>query len=86
MAILKKPEPKKRACQCPPPVTGTSALMSAARTLAPTSEERAMRREMNKIQLAMMKADLRKHVADAEMAELNVRITRRSNGFMQPGL
>jgi len=60
--------------------------MSAARTLAPTSEERAMRREMNKIQLAMMKADLRKHVADAEMAELNVRITRRSNGFMQPGL
>lgn len=71
MAILKKPEPKKRACQCPPPVTltGLSALMSAARTLAPTSEESAMRCEMNKIQLAMMKADLRKHVADADMAD-----------------
>lgn len=74
MAILKKPEPKKRACQCPPPVigrsaTGISALMGAARTLAPTSEESAMRREMNKIQLATMKADLRKHVADADMAE-----------------
>ena len=74
MAILKKPEPKKRACQCPPPVigrsaTGISALMSAGRTLAPTSEESAMRREMNKIQLATMKADLRKHVADADMAE-----------------
>ena len=69
MAILKKPEPKKRACQCPPPVTGMSALMSAARTLAPTLEESAMRREMNKIQLATMKADLRKHAADADIAE-----------------
>jgi len=70
MAILKKPEPKKRACQCPPPVTGgISGLMGAARTLAPTSEESAMRREMSKIQLATMKADLRKHVADADMAE-----------------
>ena len=69
MAILKKPKPKKRACQCPSPVTGMSALMSAARTLAPTLEERAMRREMNKIQLATMKADLRKHTADADMAE-----------------
>ena len=70
MAILKKPEPKKRACQCPPPVTGISALMSgAARTLAPTPEESAMRREMNKIQLATMKADMRKHAADADMAE-----------------
>ncbi len=69
MAILKKPEPKKRVCKCEPPVTGMSARMGAARTLAPTSEERAMRREMNKIQLAMMKADLRKHVADADIAE-----------------
>ena len=69
MAILKKPEPKKRACQCPPPVTGISELVSAGRTLAPTSEESAMRREMNKIQLATMKADLRKHTADADLAE-----------------
>jgi len=69
MAVLKKPEPKKRACQCEPPVTGMSARMSAARTLAPTSEERAMRREMNRLQVETMKADLRKRVADAEMAE-----------------
>ena len=69
MAILKKPEPKKRACQCEPPVTGMSARMSAARTLAPTSEERAMRREMNRLQVETMKADLRKRVANAEMAE-----------------
>ncbi len=70
MAILKKPEPKKRACQCPPPVTGgISGLMGAARTLGPTPEESAMRREMNKIQLATMKADLRKHAADADIAE-----------------
>ena len=91
MAILKKPEPKKRACQCPPPVigrsaTGVSALMGAARTLVPTPEESAMRCEMNRLQVETLKADLRKHVADAEMAELNVRIARRSNGFMQPGL
>lgn len=70
MSILKKPKPKKRACQCPPPVTGgISGFMGAARTLVPTSEESAMRCEMNKIQLAMMKADLRKHVADADMAD-----------------
>ena len=74
MAILKKPESKKpeskkRACQYTLPVTGISALVSAGRTLAPTSEERAMRREMNKIQLATMKADLRKHAADADIAE-----------------
>ena len=71
MAILKKPEPKKCKCGLP---AGTSAsslsmLMGAARTLAPTSEESAMRREMNKIQLATMKADLRKHAADADRAE-----------------
>ena len=74
MAILKKPESKKpeskkRACQYPPPVTGISALMSAARTLAPTSEESAMRREMNRLQLATMTADLRVHNAQADMAE-----------------
>ena len=69
MAILKKPEPKKRVCQCEPPVTGISALMSAARTLAPTSEESAMRREMNRLQVETMKADLRLHNAQADMAE-----------------
>ncbi len=69
MAILKKPEPKKRACQCEPPVTGMSARMSAARTLAPTPEERAMRREMNRLQVATMTADLRLRNAQADMAE-----------------
>ena len=70
MAILKKPEPKKCKCGLP---AGTSAsslsmLMGAARTLSP--EESAMRCEMNKIQLDTMKADLRKHVAEADLAEL----------------
>ena len=70
MAILKKPELKKRACQCPSsPVTGTSALMSAARTLAPTPEESAMRCEINRLQVATMTADLRLHNAQADMAE-----------------
>ena len=73
MAILKKPEPKKRACQCPPPVTGMSApmsaLMSAGRTLGPTSEESAMRCEMNRLQVATMNADLRLHNARADLAE-----------------
>ena len=69
MAILKKPEPKKPACQCPPPVTGgISALMGAARTLAPTPEESAMRCEMNRLQVETMKADLRLHNAQADMA------------------
>ena len=82
MAILKKPEPKKRVCRCEPPRTA-SGISDIVNRLADTS---AVREEMNKVQLDMMKADLRKHVADAEMAELNVRIARRSNGFMQPGL
>ena len=70
MAILKKPEPKKSACQCPPPVTGISALMSdVARTLLSTSEESAMRYEMNRLQVATMTADLRLHNAQADMAE-----------------
>lgn len=74
MAILKKPESKKpeskkRACQYPLPVTGISALVSAGRTLAPTSEERAMRREINRLQVATMTADLRLHNAQADMAE-----------------
>ena len=74
MAILKKPEPKKRACQCPPPVigrsaTGISALMGAARTLAPTDKELVQRAEMTRLQVATMTADLRLHNAQADMAE-----------------
>ena len=72
MAILKKPEPKKCKCGLP---AGTSASdlsmpMGAARTLAPSPEESAMRREMNKIQLDTMKADLRLHNAQADLAEV----------------
>ena len=70
MAILKKPESKKHIFKYAPPVTGISALMSgAARTLAPTSEESAMRCEMNRLQVEIMKADLRLHDAQAYMAE-----------------
>jgi len=43
--------------------------MGAARTLAPTPEESAMRCEMNRLQVEMMKADLRLHDARADMAE-----------------
>ena len=43
--------------------------MSAGRTLAPTLEENAMRREMNRLQVATMTADLRLHNAQADMAE-----------------
>ena len=70
MAILKKPKPKKCKCGLP---AGTSAsslnmLMGAARTLSP--EESAMRREMDKIRLDTMKADLRLHNAQADLAEV----------------
>lgn len=89
MAILKKPEPKKCKCGLP---AGTSAsslsmLMGAGRTSSP--EESAMRREMDKIRLDTMKADLRKHVAEADLAEvmvlqarhmLEARKAGRSNG------
>ena len=72
MAILTKPKPKKCKCGGPADSTasGLSYLMGAARTLAPLPEESAMRREMNKIQLDTMKADLRKHVAEADLVEV----------------
>ena len=70
MAILKKPEPKKRACQCPPPVTGgISGLMGVGRTWVPNPKESAMRCEINRLQVAMMNADLRLHNARADIAE-----------------
>jgi len=43
--------------------------MGAGRTLGPTPEESAMRREMNRLQVEMMKADLRLHNAQADLAE-----------------
>ena len=70
MAILKKPESKK--CNGLPARTsasGLSMLMGAGRTM----DLDPLRREMNKVQLATMKADLRKHIAEAEMAELSAR-------------
>lgn len=75
MAILKKPEPKKHACKCgdiPRSImpSGVAALSGAARTLGPSPEEFAQRAQMNHVQLNMMKADLRKHVAEADLAEI----------------
>lgn len=70
MAILKKPEPKKCKCGLPAETSasGLSMLMGAGRTLS--HEESAMRREMDKIQLDKMKADLRLHNAQADLAEV----------------
>jgi hypothetical protein len=70
MDILKKPEPKKCKCGLP---TGTSASglsmpMGAGRTLS--HEKSAMRRETDKIQLDTMKAYLRLHNAQADLAEV----------------
>jgi hypothetical protein len=67
---MKKPKPKKCKCDLP---AGTSAsslsmLMGAARTSSP--EESAMHREMDKVRLDMMKADLRRQVAEADLAEV----------------
>lgn len=63
MAILKKPEPNKR--NCPPPITvsGMSMLMGAA------AEAGGLRNELNKVQLDIVKADLRERLAKADMAE-----------------
>ena len=71
MAILKKPEPKKRECGRPAggTATGLSAILTAARTLAPSFEESEMRRDRSQIQLDIMKADLRLHIAQADLAE-----------------
>ena len=79
MAILKKPEPKKRACKCATPASGLSTLLMDA---AFSSEDIAMRREMNRTQLATMKADLRKHVADADLKEIEAKIAVKRLGSM----
>ena len=68
MAILKKPEPKKHKCKCVPPPT-PSSLSGLSGLLKDISDSRE---EMNKVQLATMKADLRKKLADAEIEELSL--------------
>lgn len=68
MAILKKPEPKKHKCKCvlPTTLTGVSALTGKLQNFCDTREE------MDKVQLATMKAELRKKLADAEIEELSL--------------
>ena len=69
MAILKKPA---RKCNSPRTATSLEMLSGAARTLAaPTEKEILQRMEMNRIQLATMKVDLRLHEAQAELAEIH---------------
>ena len=82
MAILKKPEPKKCKCDLPAgtSASGLSMLMGAARTLASSPEESAMRREMDKIQLDTMKADLRLRNAQADLAEVTAERARLALG------
>ena len=77
MAILKKPEPKKPACKCVgiSPVARMAELSSLMTTVSVTQAE------MGKAQLETMKADLRKHVAEAELAEVNLRILKRQHGI-----
>lgn len=63
MAVLKKPEPKK--CNCPPPIMGVGRTM----LMAAAAEVGSYAREMNKVQLDIMKADLRERLAKADLAE-----------------
>ena len=66
---------KKAEWVCGKPVMAAAASMStilrsAGRTMAEqTTEDIAYRKEMNKVQLDMMKADLRKRIAEADTAE-----------------
>ena len=61
MAILKKPEPKK--CKCATPPRSASGVSAFLQTL------NVNQAEMHKVQLSMMKADLRLHIAQADLAE-----------------
>ena len=70
-----KPADKKAECVYGKPVMAAAASMStilesAGRTMAKqTAEDIAYRKEVNKVQLDMMKADLRKRIAEADTAE-----------------
>ena len=70
MTIWKKSKLKKREYAAPAGISasGLSMLMGAGRTVLP--EESAMHREMAKIRLDVMKADLRLHNAQADLAEV----------------
>jgi hypothetical protein len=48
-----------------------STLETLGRTTYPSAEQLETQREMAQIQLALMKADLRKRNADADLAETN---------------
>lgn len=74
MAILKKPEPKKCKCGLPAETSASSLsmLMGAGRTLKSNPEDIELRREMTHAQLAIMQADLRLRIAQADLAEYTV--------------
>lgn len=62
MAILKKPEPKKCKCAVSPhTASGVSELLQRI-TITQA--------EMHKVQLATAMADLRLHIAQADLAEI----------------
>lgn len=61
MAILKKPEPKK--CKCATPSRSASGVSELLQTL------NVNQAEMHNVQLSIMKADLRLHIAQADLAE-----------------
>ena len=78
MAILKKPKPKKCECGLPAETsaTGVSMLEGAGRTLKSGPEDIKLRREMTRVQLAIMQADLRLHNAQADLAEVTAERAR----------
>lgn len=78
MAILKKPKP--RECDCVRlaggSATGVSMLEGAGRTLKSGPEDIKLRREMTRVQLAIMQADLRLRNAQADLAEVTAERAR----------
>lgn len=75
MATTKKAKPanKKAGCVCGEPrstATGPSLLMGAGRTVEMSEEDRAFRKEMNRLHISTMTADLRLHNAHADLAEM----------------
>ena len=78
MTTTKKTKTADKKAECvygSKPVMAAAASMStilgsAGRTMAEqTTEDIAYRKEVNKVQLDMMKADLRKRIAEADTAE-----------------
>lgn len=76
MATTKKAKPANKKAEYKYGTSPTAAvsglstlLMGSGRTVEMSEEDRSFRREMNAMQIATMKADLRRHIADADLAE-----------------